>query len=150
MARNNAMDLSGKSVLVVENNAHMRLVFSEILAAFQVGTVVEAQDVLGAYLLLASEKIDLILLDFFLDAGEGTELITLLRSDTWCLNQNTPVLVVTAKPRHGSVTIALEQGACAVMAKPVEPRVLYHHIVGALSDPNWGENWSQLQIAGAA
>lgn len=144
------MDLSGKTVLVVENNAHMRLVFSEVLGAFQIGTVLEAQDALGAYLLLATEKIDLILLDFFLDAGDGTELIALLRADPSCLNHNTPVLVVTAMPQHDRVKSAVAQGACRVMAKPVEPRALYHHIIDMLEDQEQGWAWSERRIAGAA
>jgi len=144
------MDLSRKKVLVVENNAHMRRVFSEILTAFEVGTILEASDALGAFLLLASEEIDLVILDFFLDSSDGTELLTLVRNDPASPNAATPVLIVTALPQHDRVRSAIRQGVCAVMAKPIEPRALYRHIAEALQDPQQSRQWTEKLLAGAA
>lgn len=125
-------DLSKLSVLVVENNAHMRNVLVSILNAFGVGRILEADGSFGGFSLIATEDIDLVLLDFFLGDHDGHDIVTLLRGEKPCPNHNVPIIIVTAAPLHPRVKSAKVIGADAILGKPLTPVELYEMIVDVL------------------
>jgi len=125
-------DLSELDILVVENNAHMRKVLVALLNAFGVRRVLEAEDSLGGFSLIATEDIDLVLLDFFLGNHDGYDIIELLRGEKPCPNHNVPIIIVTAAPLHPRVILAKQIGADAVLGKPLMPIELYESIAQVL------------------
>ncbi|MFV2092827.1 MAG: response regulator, partial [Hyphomicrobiales bacterium] len=125
-------DFSELDILVVENNAHMRKVLVAILDAFGVRRVLEAEDSLGGFSLVATEEIDLVLLDFFLGNHDGYDIVELLRGEKPCPNHNVPIIIVTAAPLHPRVLSAKQIGADAILGKPLTPVELYECIVEVL------------------
>jgi len=79
--------LSELKILVVENNAHMRAILVTVLRAFGAQRILEADGPLGGFSLIATEDIDLVLLDFFLGDHDGYDIVELLRGE---------------RPRHGT------------------------------------------------
>lgn len=138
-------DLSRLDILVVENNAHMRNVLVALLNAFGVRRVLEADDSLGGFSLIATEEIDLVLLDFFLGDHDGHDIVELLRGEKPCPNHDVPIIIVTAAPHHARVLSAKAIGADAILGKPLTPVELYECINGVLGareagpDPDTGE-----------
>lgn len=126
-------DLSRSSILVVENNAHMRSVVVAILRAFGVGRILEADSALGGFALVATESVDLVLLDFFLGAHDGHDIVELLRGEKPCPNHDVPIIMVTAAPQHPRVRSAMRIGADAVLGKPLTPVELYDTIASVLA-----------------
>jgi len=125
-------DLSELDILVVENNAHMRKVLVALLGAFGVRRILEAEDSLGGFSLVATEDIDLVLLDFILGDHDGYDIVELLRGEKPCPNHNVPIIIVTAAPLHPRVLSAVHIGADAVLGKPLMPIELYESIVEVL------------------
>ncbi len=126
------LDLSELDILVVENNAHMRKVLVALLEAFGVRRVLEAEDSLGGFSLIATEDIDLVLLDFFLGDHDGYDIVELLRGEKPCPNHNVPIIIVTAAPLHPRVLLARQIGADAILGKPLMPVELYESIANVL------------------
>lgn len=129
------------SILVVENNDHMRAILREVLSAFGVGEVIEAEDALTAYLMMCCERVDLVILDYFLRERTGGDFIRLLRHDAACPNRTTPVVVLTALPAHARAEGVFAAGAQSVLAKPITPRRLYEEMVAVLSAGAIGNDW---------
>ncbi len=125
-------DFSKLDILVVENNAHMRKVLVTMLSAFGAGRVLEADDSLGGFSLIATEEIDLVLLDFFLGDHDGHDIVELLRGEKPCPNHDVPVIIVTAAPLHPRVLSAKAIGADAILGKPLMPVELYECMVAVL------------------
>lgn len=124
--------LSELTVLVVENNAHMRAVLVAILRAFGVTRIMEADAPLGGFALIATEDIDLVLLDFFLGDHDGYDIVELLRGEKPCPNHDVPIIIVTAAPGHPRVRAAEAIGADAVLGKPVTPVEVYEVVTRVL------------------
>jgi CheY-like chemotaxis protein len=120
--------LSELKILVVENNAHMRAILVTVLRAFGAQRILEADGPLGGFSLIATEDIDLVLLDFFLGDHDGYDIVELLRGERPCPNHDVPIIIVTAAPRHPRVLAAVEIGADAVLGKPVTPLEIYEVI----------------------
>ncbi|VAW12740.1 hypothetical protein MNBD_ALPHA09-415 [hydrothermal vent metagenome] len=125
-------DFSKLDILVVENNAHMRKVLVAILDAFGVERVLEAENSLGGFSLIATEEIDLVLLDFFLGDHDGHDIVELLRGEKPCPNHDVPIIIVTAAPLHPRVLSAKAIGADAILGKPLMPVELYECMVAVL------------------
>ncbi len=121
-------DLSALDILVVENNKHMRNVAVELLRALGVNRILEAEDPLGGFSLIATEEIELVLLGFFLGEHDGYDIVELLRGEKPCQNHNIPIIIMTAAPTHERVQEAKSIGADAILGKPFAPQELYEII----------------------
>lgn len=79
------------------------------------------EDLAGAWKLLRSEPVDLLLLDLSLPDGEGTDLLQKLRraGAGELPDPKTPVLVISARSQLQSRLTALDLGADGYVIKPV-------------------------------
>jgi len=79
------------------------------------------EDLAGAWTLLRTEPVDVLLLDLSLPDGEGTDLLQKLRrSEAGRLpDPKTPVLVISARSQLQSRLSALDLGADGYVIKPV-------------------------------
>ena len=128
-------DFSKYSVLVVENNAHMRVILHEMLAAFGVARVEEAETVNAAHRLVLSKPFDIVLLDFFLDRLDGGDFTRMVRHNEKCQNRAVPILLMTALPNHSKVLKMRDCGVNDIVAKPLAPKTLYTRMNAMLSNP---------------
>jgi DNA-binding response OmpR family regulator len=107
--------MSNPKILVVEDDAEVRLGYHVLLKAHQYDTVF-AIDAIGAIREARKALPDLIILDLGLPAGDG--VLVLVRLQT---NPNfavIPVIVVSARDVHRNKARALAAGAKAYVEKP--------------------------------
>ena len=107
--------MSIAKILVVEDDADVRLGYHVLLRAHQYATAFAA-DSLTAISEARKHQPDLIILDLGLPAGDGFVVLERLRA-----NMNfalTPVIVVSARDPHGNRERALKGGAQAYVQKP--------------------------------
>ncbi len=128
-------DFSKYSVLVVENNANIRTILREMLAAFGVARIEEAETVNAAHRLVLSRKFDIVLLDFFLDRLDGADFTRMVRHDAKCQNRAVPILLMTALPNHSKVLKMRDCGVNDIVAKPLAPKTLFTRMNALLSNP---------------
>jgi len=103
------------TILLVEDDAAIRRTIAKGLSelAFRVqaaGTAAEARHI------LASEEIDLMMLDLGLPDGDGLDLLRDVRSG----GSNLPVIILTARDGVGDTVTSLENGADDYVTKPVQ------------------------------
>jgi DNA-binding response OmpR family regulator len=107
--------MSNKKILVVEDDADVRLGYHILLKANNYDTCFAA-DSLAAMSEARKQKPDLIILDLGLPGGDGFLVMERLH-----VNTNTsmiPVVVVSARDLHGTKARALKAGAVAFLQKP--------------------------------
>jgi DNA-binding response OmpR family regulator len=107
--------VSNKKILVVEDDADVRLGYHVLLKANGYETFFAA-DTVAAMSEARKHQPDLIILDLGLPAGDGFVVMEKLRSNTYfCL---IPVVVVSARTSHANKERAIKAGARAYLVKP--------------------------------
>jgi DNA-binding response OmpR family regulator len=107
--------MSNKKVLVVEDDADVRLGYHVLLKAHHYDTIL-AGDGVSAVSLALKQQPDLIILDLGLPAGDGFIVLEWFRTNP--VLSMIPVVVVSARDVHGNKERALEAGAKAYVQKP--------------------------------
>jgi two-component system OmpR family response regulator/two-component system alkaline phosphatase synthesis response regulator PhoP len=109
------MDTSGARVLVVEDEPAIRELISLHLKLEGYG-VVPSGDGAEALRLARAERFDLIVLDIMLPGLDGISVLGAIRRDS--ANQDTPILMLTARREEPDKVLGLETGADDYLTKP--------------------------------
>ena len=124
--------MSNKKILVIEDDADVRLGYHILLKAHQYDTFFAA-DALSAVSEARKHQPDLIVLDLGLPAGDGFIVLERFRQ-----NMNLaliPVIVVSGRDLYGSKERALKAGAKAFVQKPWNDYDLLALIIKLLGQP---------------
>jgi len=124
--------MSDKKILVVEDDADVRLGYQVLLRAHHYD-VSFAADSVTAISEARRRQPDLILLDLGLPAGDGFLVLDRFRTNT--LLSMIPVIVVSARDHHGNEARALKAGARAYVQKPWDDQALLALIRRQLGQP---------------
>ena len=125
--------MSNKKILIVEDDADVRLGYKVLLTAHHYDTFY-AGDALSAVSEAVKRQPDLIILDLGLPAGDGFIVLERFRA-----NMNLtliPVLVVSARDLHSNKERALKAGAMAFVQKPWNDSELLALIRRILGQPD--------------
>ncbi|MEO8200624.1 MAG: response regulator [Gemmatimonadota bacterium] len=125
--------MSNKKILIVEDDADVRLGYQVLLKANNYDTCF-AGDSTAAVREARKHQPDVILLDLGLPAGDG--FIVLERFHNIIELALIPVIVVSARATHGNKERALAAGARAYIQKPWDDSWLLASISQILDQPN--------------
>jgi DNA-binding response OmpR family regulator len=124
--------MSNKKILIVEDDADVRLGYKVLLTAHQYDTFFAADSFIAVTEALKHQP-DLIVLDLGLPAGDGVIVLERLRAKT--LLARIPVIVVSGRDIHGNKERALKAGAKAFVQKPWNDNELLSLIRQLLGQP---------------
>lgn len=110
------------SVLLVDDDIHIRQLLSDYLSEFSMSVVAVGDGKLMAEA-LANRSFDLVILDLMLPGEDGLTLCRNLRAKS-----DIPILMLTARGETMDRVIGLEVGADDYIVKPFEPRELVARI----------------------
>lgn len=114
--------IRGRTILVVDDNAHMRRLVGTLLDAVGAGRVIEADCAEAALELLYQRPdldIDLMVLDWRMKAMTGLELAQHLRDAPDSPAPDLPILLVSAYVEDGDKPRLRAMGINGVLAKPI-------------------------------
>ena len=114
--------------LVVEDNAEMRYLLTQMLRQLTTDVVHTAGSFKEAVHLLGSGEYNLVLIDVGLSENNGIDIIRKVRADADNRHRSTPMLVVTGQNQLGIVKAAIDAGADSFVAKPVSLLTLADHV----------------------
>jgi CheY-like chemotaxis protein len=126
-------DLTGLSVLVVEDNEDSRRLLQTILTRAG-ATVKVAENVATALLIVAVEWPDVVISDIEMPGEDGYSLIRKIRLQEPPL-QRVPAIALTAYTRSEDRVRALAAGFQTHMSKPVEPAELVAAVKSLSTQP---------------
>jgi len=116
------VDSSGRTVLVVDDEANIRELCSLYLEREGFG-VITAADGESALSVARERSPDLIVLDLMLPKKSGYEVTRELRADVGAIS-DVPILMLTARSEEVDRIVGLELGADDYLGKPFHPREL--------------------------
>ena len=122
-------------ILVVEDNAHMRVIVSAVLQGLGVRTVREARDGVEALSTLASHPVDIALVDFLMVPMDGVAFTRTIRTSPESPNIYLPIVMMTGHSERSRVCEARDAGVTEFIAKPLTARALAMRINSVVARP---------------
>ncbi len=114
-----------KAVLLVEDNAHNRKIFSGMLTHAGL-RVVEAEDGHQALAAVDKQLPDVILMDLSIPGIDGWEVTRRLKADP--RTQPVPIIALTAHAMRGDEERARAAGCDHYLAKPISPKKVVEEV----------------------
>lgn len=124
------LDLSMLTVLVVDDNRHMRDIVTQILRSLGVRRVIVAEDGLAAFDKLRATAVDIVIVDHMMTPITGTEFTHLVRNREDSPNPFVPILMMTGYADKDTIIGARNAGVHDIVVKPVSAA----RISGRLAD----------------
>ncbi len=121
--------------LIVEDNAHMRVLLRELLNTAGIRDVAEAGNGSAAITVLRERKCDLILSDMAMAPMDGIEFTRHVRTHETSPNPFVPIIMITGHTEKHKVEEARDAGVTEFLAKPITARNLYARIAEIVERP---------------
>lgn len=112
-----------KTLMIVDDSATMRMIVRRFLrtAGFKFDSIVEACNGKEALMLLAVEKVDMMLVDVDMPVMDGVELIRNVRKEK--AYRDIRIVMVSKESSPDLIDRVLADGADAYILKPFTPRM---------------------------
>jgi two-component system, chemotaxis family, chemotaxis protein CheY len=123
------------TVLVVDDNQHMRSILKELLRAVGVKKVKEAEDPVEAFELIKTVPIDLVLADYSMPIIDGVEFTRMVRTGSDSPNPFLPIVMITGHSERSRVNAARDAGVNEFLVKPVTAKSLIERIQMVVNNP---------------
>lgn len=130
---NAAYRLPEVSLLVVDDNAMNRLVFTELLKDLECD-IDEADSGKKCLELVTDKKYDIIFMDHLMPQMDGIETLHHMQEMGDYINKDTPVIILTANAISGAKENYLEEGFDDFLSKPVDPDKLEKLVIDIIPD----------------
>lgn len=124
-------DISGLTVLILEQQSLMRDLMKQVFRVFKVKNVHITDDVDAAFKIFCEADIDLILTDWS-HGIDGMGFLKNVRMHDDSPNPYVPVIVVTANTEIDHVFVARDTGMSEYLAKPVSAKLIYSRICATI------------------
>ena len=128
-------DFSSVSVLLVEDNAWMRVLVRDLLDGFGIKTVHHASDGSSAMRALIEHDPDIVICDWQMEPIDGLAFTRQVRRARETPNPYVPIVMLTGHTERHRVAEARDAGVTEFLAKPVTARALYGRIVAIVERP---------------
>jgi len=123
------------TILIVDDNQHMRGILKELLRAAGVSDIKEASDPLEAFEYMKSSLIDLLLVDLAMPLMDGVEFIRMVRTNENSPNHFLPIIMITGHSERSRVNAARDAGVNEFLVKPVTAKGLMERLSLILNRP---------------
>jgi DNA-binding response OmpR family regulator len=122
------LDLRKARILIVDDNATSLEMITQIMNGFRVRQVKSCRSAEEARVVVASERFDLILVDYEMVGEDGPSLVRHIRFETKQPNYSAPIIMLNGFTSLHMVTRARDVGANMVVRKPIAPSTLLSRI----------------------
>ncbi len=127
--------LDGPTILVVDDNAHMRKLIMEILRAIGIRDSYEAADGAEGLNLMRANRIDMVITDIAMQPIDGVDFVRLIRNSSDSPAPTVPVIMVTGHSTRAKVDEARDAGVNEFLAKPVTAKGVLDRMQRVIDKP---------------
>lgn len=127
--------LQAITVLLVDDNQHMRAITSAVLQSAGIRKVVEATDGSQALDQLREHAIDLAIVDFNMFPLDGVEFTRLVRNSPDSANPYLPIIMMTGHSEKSRVYEARDAGVTEFVVKPITAKAILDRIQSVIWRP---------------
>jgi len=128
-------DLSRLRTLVVDDDRHMRAIYTKILRGLGIHAVLDVADAINGLDAIAAFRPDFAIIDYDLPGMDGIEFVRTVRTSPTSLEPCMPIMLITGYADAGIVRRARDAGANEIMRKPITIPSLYARITAMIERP---------------
>lgn len=129
------LDLSMLTVMVADDNRHIRDIIVQILRALGVRNLHMAEDGVTAFQILNSQAIDIVIIDNRMDPISGTDFTRLVRRSEESPNPYVPILMVTGYADKRTILEARNAGVHDIIVKPLSAALVSTRLSELILNP---------------
>lgn len=129
------LNLANLSLLIVEDNQHMRQLIVSVLKALGIVRIYQAGSGDRALQIIRAEKPDIILTDWQMEPMDGLELTRRIRADPKSPCRLSPIILMTGYSAHTRVMRARDTGVTEFLVKPFTAGALAKRIAHVINMP---------------
>lgn len=123
------------TVLVVDDNSHMRSLLKELLKSIGVNEIREAADPVDAFELMRTNVIDILLVDLSMPMIDGVEFVKMIRTGEDSPNKFLPIIMVTGHSERSKIEAARDAGINEFLVKPINAKSLMMRLQAVINTP---------------
>ncbi len=123
------------SILIVDDNHHMRFLVRTIAKTLGINDIEEAEDGESAYKTLEHFPADIVIVDWNMAPMDGIEFTKMIRNNDDSPNVYVPIIMLTGHTELARVRVARDAGVNEFLAKPVSAKKVYQRIRSILENP---------------
>lgn len=123
------------SVMVVDDNPHMRKLTTALLHALGVKDVREAADGADAFKEMKVSAPDLVICDWVMQPIDGIDFVRLIRTAPDSSNPYLPIIMLTGHTELARVQEARDAGVTEFLAKPISAKNIYQRLLNVIENP---------------
>jgi two-component system, chemotaxis family, chemotaxis protein CheY len=112
------------TLLVIDDNAHMRTIISYVAKACGITRIAEADDGAQAFELMRTERFSCATVDLNMTPISGLEFVRMIRTSRDSPDPYLPIIVISAYSERSQVNAARDAGADEFLTKPVTAAAL--------------------------
>jgi two-component system, chemotaxis family, chemotaxis protein CheY len=127
--------LEGLSVLLADDNPHMREIVGVLLANFGIKQVRTVNDGQQGLEVLNFWQADLAIVDFKMSPVDGVEFTRQVRNSPQSRNPYLPIIMMTGHSARSRVYEARDAGVTEFVVKPINARILLDRIMAVIYRP---------------
>ena len=127
--------LQSLSILLVDDNQHMRAITSAILQSAGIRKIREVSDGALALEALREHAIDLAIVDFNMFPIDGVEFTRLVRNSPDSANPYLPIIMMTGHSEKHRVMEARDAGVTEFVVKPITAKAIFDRIQNVIVRP---------------
>jgi two-component system chemotaxis response regulator CheY len=123
------------TVLVVDDNPHMRTLIVAVLQAFDIKNIHEASSGEAAWSVLQAAPCDIVFVDWVMTGISGLELTKRVRTSPNSPNPFVPIIMLTGHTSVDHVRAARDAGVNEFLAKPVSAKNIVARMMSIIDHP---------------
>lgn len=123
------------TILLVDDNQHMRMIVNEILRAIGVRRIYEASDGAQGLQALRTHPVDIVMTDLSMTPLDGIDFVRLIRKSQDTATQMVPVIMITGHSTLTRVHEARDAGVNEFLTKPITGRGIIERISLVVDHP---------------
>ena len=127
--------LQSLSILLVDDNQHMRAITSAILQSAGIRKIREVSDGALALEALRDQAVDLAIVDFNMFPIDGVEFTRLVRNSPDSTNPYLPIIMMTGHSEKHRVMEARDAGVTEFVVKPITAKAIFDRIQAVIVRP---------------
>jgi CheY-like chemotaxis protein len=127
--------LQSLSILLIDDNQHMRAITSAILQSAGIRKIREVSDGAMALEALRDQPIDLAIVDFNMFPIDGVEFTRLVRNSPDSTNPYLPIIMMTGHSEKHRVMEARDAGVTEFVVKPITAKAIFDRIQAVIVRP---------------
>jgi two-component system, chemotaxis family, chemotaxis protein CheY len=129
------MGFASLSILVVDDNPHMRAIIVAVLRGLGVRDIREASDGATALEQMRDAYMDVVITDYAMEPLDGLDFTRLIRTAKDSRHPETPVILMTGHADRETVIAARDAGANEILVKPVSAKSVIQRLIAVIDQP---------------